>query len=70
MRAVLIAVAVLLLAPAAAPAKTLDLPDLFATVLPQVKAKTYRIQAHAGTAKQEQRRLVRMANSAIRHGAR
>jgi hypothetical protein len=165
MRAVLIAVAVLLLAPAAAPAKTLDLPDLFATVLPQVKAKTsvpvllpqryqsdatknfasgaghkksytlsigavrncggatacfvadfaarkgakptfkktvklahghtghfkpltcgascsppmlewrqggvlYRIQAHAGTAKQEKRRLVRMANSAIRHGAR
>jgi hypothetical protein len=165
MRALLIAVAVLLLVPAAAPAKTIDLPDLFATVLPQVKANTsvpvllpqryrsdaeknfpsgaghkrsytlsigavpncggatacfvadfsarkgakptfkktvrlthgrtghfkpltcgascsppmlewrqagvlYWIQAHAGTAKQEKRRLVRMANSAIRHGPR
>jgi hypothetical protein len=165
MRALVIAVAALLLVPAAAPAKTIDLPDLFANVLPRVKAKTnvpvllpqryvsdskknvptgraskraytlsigairhcggatacfiadfaakrgakpsftrkvrlvggrtgyfkpltcgascsppmlewrqggvlYWIQAHAGTAKQEKRRLVRMANSAIRHGAR
>jgi hypothetical protein len=30
----------------------------------------YWIQAHAGTAKQEKKRLRRMANSAIRHGAR
>jgi hypothetical protein len=165
MRALLIAVAALLLVPASAPAKTLDLPDLFASQLPKVKAKTtvpillpqryssdsstnfpsaggrkrsytfsigavkhcggatacfiadfsarkgakptftktvelahgrtghfkpltcgascsppmlewrqggvlYWIQAHAGTAKQEKKRLVRMANSAIRHGAR
>jgi hypothetical protein len=165
MRALLIAVAFLLLLPATAPAKTIDLPDLFANVLPRVKAKTmvpvllpqryvsdaqknfpsgsgrkkgyslsigavrhcggatacfvaefaarkgakpsfkktvklarghighfkpltcgascsppmmewrqgrvlYWIQAHAGTAKQEKRRLVRLANSAIRHGAR
>ena len=165
MRALLLAVAALLLAPAAAPAKTIDLPDLFANVLPQVKARTtipvllpqryrsefkkhfpsgaghkrsytlsigavrncggatacfvadfaaregakpsfktkvklahghtghfkpltcgascsppmlewrqggvlYWIQAHAGTAKQEKRRLVRMANSAILHGPR
>jgi hypothetical protein len=165
MRALVIAVAALLLAPAAAPAKTIDLPDLFANVLPRVKAKTnvpvllpqryvsdskknvptgraskraytlsigairhcggatacfiadfaakrgakpsftrkvklvggrtgyfkpltcgascsppmlewrqggvlYWIQAHAGTAGQEKRRLRRMANSAIRHGPR
>jgi hypothetical protein len=165
MRALLIAIAALLLVPASAPAKTLDLPDLFANALPKVKAKTtvpillpqryisdakknfpsasgrkkgytfsigavkncggatacfvaefsakkgakpsfkktvklahgrtghfkpltcgascsppmlewrqggvlYWIQAHAGTAKQEKRRLVRMANSAIRHGPR
>jgi hypothetical protein len=165
MRTLAIAVAALLLAPAAAPAKTIDLPDLFANVLPRVKAKTevpvllpqryrsdakknlpggrgrkkgytlsisairncggatacfvaefaakrgarptfqrkvklvrghtghfkpltcgascsppmlewrqggvlYWIQAHAGTAKQEKQRLVRMANSAIRHGPR
>jgi hypothetical protein len=30
----------------------------------------YSIQAHAGTKKQERKRLRRMANSAIRHGAR
>jgi hypothetical protein len=30
----------------------------------------YWIQAHAGTRKQERKRLRRMANSAIRHGAR
>jgi len=30
----------------------------------------YWIQAHAGTKKQERKRLRRMANSAIRHGAR
>lgn len=165
MRAVLLAVALLLLAPAAAPAKTLDLPDLFEDVLPAVKEKTevpvllpqryrsdsernvpsgkgrrrgytlsiaavrgcggatacfvadfsakrgedphytrkvrltggrtgyfkpltcgascsppviewveadvlYWIQAHAGTKRQEKKRLRRMANSAIRHGAR
>jgi hypothetical protein len=40
MRAVLLAVALLLLAPAAAPARTLDLPDLFEDVLPEVKEKT------------------------------
>ena len=165
MRVLAVAVAALLLAPAAASAKTIDLPDLFANVLPRVKAKTevpvllpqryitdakknfpsgsatkkrytlsigairhcggatacfvadfaarrgakpsfarkvklaggrtgyfkpltcgascsppmlewrqggvlYWIQAHAGTAKQEKRRLRRLANSAIRHGAR
>jgi hypothetical protein len=165
MRALLIAIAALLLVPAVASAKTLDLPDLFADQLPKVKAKTtvpvllpqryvsdsktnvpsasarkkgytfsigavkhcggatacfiadfsakrgakptfsktvklahgrtghfkpltcgascsppilewrqggvlYWIQAHAGSAKQEMRRLKRMANSAIRHGAR
>ena len=30
----------------------------------------YSIQAHAGTERQERKRLRRMANSAIRHGAR
>ena len=165
MRALVLAVAALLLVPAAAPAKTIDLPDLFANVLPRVKAKTtvpvllpqryvsdakkhfpsgsatkkrytlsigairhcggatacfiadfaakrgakpsllrkvklaggrtgyfrpltcgascsppmlewrqggvlYWIQAHAGTARQEKRRLRRLANSAIRHGPR
>jgi hypothetical protein len=165
MRSLLIAIAALLLVPAGASAKTIDVPDLFANVLPQVKAKTtlpvllpqryrsdalknfasgvgrkksyalsigavkncggatacfvaefaarkgakptfkktvklahghtghfkpltcgascsppmlewrqggvlYWIQAHAGSASQEKKRLVRMANSAIRHGAR
>jgi hypothetical protein len=165
MRALAISVATLLLFPAAASAKTIDLPELFANVLPKVKEKTtvpvllpqryrsdsrknfptgsgaensytlsiaaarncggatacfvadfaakrgarpsfkrkvrlahgrtghfkplscgascsppmlewrqngvlYWIQAHAGTASQEKRRLVRMANSAIRHGPR
>jgi hypothetical protein len=165
MRAALLAVALLLLVPAAASAKTVDLPTLFADVLPAVKERTevpvllpqryrsdaetnvpsgvgfrrgyslgiaaaedcggatacfvadfsaqrgedphytrkirltggrtgffkpltcgascsppaiewvedgvlYSIQAHAGTKKQERKRLRRMANSAIRHGAR
>jgi hypothetical protein len=165
MRAALLAFALLLLLPAAAPAKTLDLPELFAEVLPKVKDRTkvpvllpqryrsdsetnvaagkgrkrgytlsiaairdcggatacfiadfgaqrgeqphytrkvkltggrtgyfkpltcgascsppaiewveddvlYWIQAHAGNKRQERRRLRRMANSAIRHGAR
>jgi hypothetical protein len=30
----------------------------------------YSFQAHAGTKRQEKKRLVRMANSAIRHRAR
>jgi hypothetical protein len=165
MRALVLATAALLMLPAAAPAKTIDVPDLFANVLPRVKAKTtvpvrlpqryisdsktnvpsgsgrknrytlsisairgcggatacfiaefaakrgakpsftrkvklaggrtgyfkpltcgascsppmlewrqggvlYWIQAHAGTAKQEKKRLRRLANSAIHHGAR
>jgi hypothetical protein len=165
MRAALLAFALLLLLPAAAPAKTLDLPSLFEDVMPEVKENTevpvllpqryrsdsrrnvpsgggsadgytlsiaaarncggatacfladfsaqrgeepnytrvvkliggrtgyfkpltcgascsppviewmeddvlYWIQAHAGTGKQEKKRLRRMANSAIRHGAR
>jgi hypothetical protein len=165
MRALVLAMAALLLLPAAASAKTIDVPDLFANVLPRVKAKTtvpvrlpqryiseanknfpsgsarknrytlsigairgcggatacfvadfgakrgaqpsftrtvklvggrtgyfkpltcggscsppmlewrqggvlYWIQAHAGTAKQEKKRLRRMANSAIRNGPR
>ena len=165
MRAALLAFALLLLVPAAAPARTLDLPTLFEDVLPKVAAKTevpvllpqryrsdsetnvagghgrrrgytlsiaamagcggatacfvadfsaqrgedphytrevsltggrtgyfkpltcgascsppaiewveddvlYSIQAHAGTKRQEKKRLSRMANSAIRHGAR
>lgn len=37
MRAALLAFALLLLLPAAAPAKTLDLPTLFEDVLPKVK---------------------------------
>ena len=40
MRAALLAVALLLLVPAAAPAKALDLPSLFANVLPKVKDRT------------------------------
>jgi hypothetical protein len=40
MRAALLAFALLLLLPAAAPAKTLDLPELFAEVLPKVKDRT------------------------------
>ena len=40
MRAALLALALLLLLPAAAPAKTLDLPELFQEVLPEVKAQT------------------------------
>jgi hypothetical protein len=40
MRAAAIAIATLLLLPAAAQARTLDLPDLFANVLPNVKAHT------------------------------
>ena len=165
MRAFVLAVAALLLVPATASAKPIDVPDLFASILPRVKEKTtvpvllpqryisdskknvptgsatrkrytlsisairgcggatacfiadfaakkgakpsftrkvkldggrtgyfkpltcggscsppmlewrqggvlYWIQAHAGTAKQEKKRLRRMANSAIRHGAR
>ena len=163
MKAAFLAVAFLLLLPAAAPARTLDLPTLFEDVLPQVKEQTevpvllpqryaatppqrpsgagsgrllarhrrrrncggatacfvadfsaqrgedphytrkirltggrtgyfkpltcgascsppviewveddvlYWIQAHAGTKKQEKKRLRQMANSAIRHGAR
>jgi hypothetical protein len=165
MRAALLAFALLLLLPAAAPARTMDLPTLFQDVLPEVKEKTevpvllpqrypsgsedhfpsgdgrrrgytlsvaavrdcdgatacflgtfgaqrgedphymrkirlaggrtgyfrpltcgascsppaiewvehdvlYWIQAHAGTKRQERKRLRRMANSAIRHGAR
>ena len=165
MRAALLALALLLLLPAAAPARTLDLPTLFADVLPEVDENTevavllpqryrsdsegnfpsgagrkrgyslsiaavrgcggatacfvasfsaqrgevphytrtvrltggrtgyfkpltcgascsppaiewvedgvlYSIQAHAGTKQQEKKRLRRMANSAIRHGAR
>ena len=165
MRAALLAFALLLLLPAAAPAKTLDLPALFDDVLPKVKDRTevpvllpqryrsdsetnvpsgegrkrgytlsvaavrgcggatacfvagfgaqrgedphytrklrlvggrtgyfkpltcgascsppaiewvedgvlYWIRAHAGTKKQEKKRLRQMANSAIRHGAR
>ena len=165
MRAGLLALALLLLLPAAAPAKIVDLPTLFEDVLPEVKEKTevpvllpqryrsdsegnfpsgegrrhgytlslaavrncggatacfigtfggrrgedphytrkvrltggrtgyfkpltcgascsppaiewveddvlYWIQAHAGTKRQEKKRLRRMANSAIRHGAR
>jgi hypothetical protein len=165
MRAALVAIAMLLLLPAAAPAKTLDLPTLFEDVLPEVKDRTevpvllpqryvsesrrhvpsgtgrkrgytlsiasmrgcggatacfvadfsaqrgeephytdevrltggrtgyfkpltcgascsppaiewvddgvlYWIQAHAGTERQERKRLKRMANSALRHGAR
>ena len=165
MRAALLAVALLLLLPSAAPAKTVDLPTLFQDVLPEVKEKTeapvllpqryrsdsegnfpsgegrrrgytlsiaavqncgdatacfvatfgaqrgedphytrtvrliggrtgyfkpltcgascsppaiewveddvlYWIQAHAGTKRQEKKRLRQMANSAIRHGAR
>ncbi len=63
MKAAFLAVAFLLLLPAAAPARTLDLPTLFEDVLPQVKEQTevpvllpqveddvlYWIQAHAGT---------------------
>jgi hypothetical protein len=165
MRAAILAVAVLLIAPAVAPAETLNVPKLFEEVLPKVKDKTevpvllperyqsdsetnvasgkgrkrgytlsiaairgcggatacfiadfsaqrgeqphytrrvkltggrtgyfkrltcgascsppaiewvedgvlYSIQAHAGTKRQEKKRLRRMANSAIRHGAR
>ena len=163
MKAALLAVAFLLLLPAAAPARTLDLPTLFEDVLPEVKEQTevpvllpqryrsdsgqlperrgprrgytlgiaaarcggatacfvadfsaqrgedphytrkvrltggrtgyfkpltcgascsppviewveddvlYWIQAHAGTKRQEKKRLRQMANSAIRHGAR
>ena len=165
MRAALLALALLLVLPAAAPAKTLDLPTLFEDVLPEVTDRTevpvllpqryrsdsegnfpsgegrrrgytlsiaavrgcggatacfvadfsakrgedphytrevrlvggrtgyfkpltcgascsppviewvedgvlYSIQAHAGTERQERKRLRRMANSAIRHGAR
>jgi hypothetical protein len=40
MRAAVLAVALLLLVPAAAQAKTLTLPELFEDVLPQVKDKT------------------------------
>jgi hypothetical protein len=40
MRAALLAFALLLLLPAAAPAKTLDLPTLFEDVLPKVKDRT------------------------------
>jgi hypothetical protein len=40
MRAALLACALLLVLPAAAPAKTVDLPTLFQDVLPQVKEKT------------------------------
>jgi hypothetical protein len=40
MRAVAVAFAALLLLPAAAQAKTIDVPQLFADVLPNVKAKT------------------------------
>jgi hypothetical protein len=40
MRAALLALALLLLLPAAAPAKSLDLPELFQEVLPEVKAQT------------------------------
>jgi hypothetical protein len=165
MRAALLALALLLVLPAAAPAKTLDIPTLFENVLPKVNEKTevpvllpqryrsdsetnvasgqgrkrgyslsvasvrgcggatacfiadfsaqrgedphytreveliggrtgyfkpltcgascsppviewveddvlYSIQAHAGTKRQEKKRLVRMANSAVRHGPR
>jgi hypothetical protein len=165
MRAAVLAIALLLLVPAAASAKTLNVPELFEDVLPEVKERTevpvllpqryrsdaernvpsgtsrkrgytlsiaamrgcggatacfvadfgaqrgeephytdevrltggrtgyfkpltcgascsppaiewvedgvlYWIQAHAGTERQERRRLRRMANSAIRHGAR
>ena len=40
MRAALLAVALLLLAPAVAPAKTVDLPTVFQDVLPEVNEKT------------------------------
>jgi hypothetical protein len=41
MRALAVAIGALLLLPAAANAKTIDLPDLFQDVLPEVKAKTH-----------------------------
>jgi hypothetical protein len=44
MRAALLAVAFLLLLPAAAPAKTVDLPALFQDVLPQVKERNSAIR--------------------------
>jgi hypothetical protein len=40
MRAAVLALALLLLAPSAASAKAIDLPELFANVLPKVKSKT------------------------------
>jgi hypothetical protein len=86
MGALVLALAALLLVPAVASAKTrtIDVPKKFKALLVVARDKTdvpivlewveddvlYWIQADAGNGRQETKRLVGMANSALEHGAR